>query len=154
MISITDSQKAEVLVYFREYFPEFAVINDQTFNKRLNQVTIYIPGFIQTHINHKYPDVDHNWVVMREILANWVAHVLVLTDALAVAQGEDAMPMEQLRVASSLSEGGLSASFEQAKPNGQTPEAIYEYLSKTAYGDNVKMLLESCLTGAIGVLCV
>lgn len=154
MISITNSQKADVLAYFKEYFPEFKSISDEVFMKRLNQTTIYIPGFIQTHINHKYPDVDHNWTVMREILANWIAHVFVLTDALAVASGEEAMPMEQLRVASSLSEGGLSASFEQAKPNGQTPEAIYEYLSKTAYGDNVKMLLESCLTGAIGVLVV
>lgn len=154
MICITDTQKADVLAYFREYFPEFASISNQVFMKRLTQSAIYIPGFIQTHINHKYPDCDHNWTVLREVLANWVAHVLVLTDALAVAEGEDAMPMEQLRVASSLSEGGLSASFEQAKPTGETPEAIYEYLSKTAYGDNVKMLLESCLTGAIGVLIV
>lgn len=154
MICINDSQKSDVLAYFREYFPEFASISNELFNKRLYQATIYIPGFIQTHINHKYPDCDHNWTVMREILANWVAHVLVLTDALATAAGEDAMPMEQLRVASSLSEGGLSASFEQAKPTGQTPEAIYEYLSKTAYGDNVKMLLEGCLTGALGVLIV
>lgn len=154
MICITETQKQNVLAYFRIYFPEFAAVSDELFLKRLTQVAIYIPGFIQTHINHKYPDCDHNWTVMREILANWVAHVFVLTDALAVSAGEEAMPMEQLRVASSLSEGGLSASFEQAKPNGQTPEAIYEYLSKSAYGDNVKMLLESCLTGAIGVLIV
>lgn len=154
MICITNSQKADVLVYFREYFPEFASVSNEVINKRLTQIAIYIPGFIQTHINRKYPDCDHNWTVMREILANWVAHVLVLTDALAVAAGEDAMPMEQLRLASSLSEGGLSASFEQAAPKGQTPEAIYEYLSKTAYGDNVKMLIEGCLTGALGVLIV
>ena len=116
MICITDTQKADVLAYFREYFPEFESISNQVFMKRLTQSAIYIPGFVQTHINHKYPDCDHNWTVLREVLANWVAHVLVLTDALAVAEGEDAMPMEQLRVASSLSEGGLSASFEQAKP--------------------------------------
>ena len=154
MICITDSQKTDVLSYFRDYFPEFATVSNEVINKRLQQITIYIPGFIQTHINHKYPDCNHNWVVMREVLANWIAHVLVLTDALAVAAGEDAMPMEQLRVASSLSESGLSASFEQVNPKGQTPEAIYEYLSKTAYGDNVKMLIESCLTGALGVLVV
>lgn len=154
MICITNAQKGDVLSYFRIYFPEFASISDDLFLKRLTQAAIYIPGFIQTHINRKFHDCDHNWTVMREILANWVAHVLVLTDALATAEGEEAMPMEQLRVASSLSEGGLSASFEQAKPTGQTPEAIYEYLSKTAYGDNVKMLLEGCLTGALGVLIV
>lgn len=154
MICITETQKNNVLEYFRVYFPEFDSISDETFLKRLTQVAIYVPGFIQTHINHKYPDCDHNWTVMREILANWVAHVFVLTDALAVAAGEEALPQEQQRLASSLSEGGLSASFEQAKPTGETPEAIYEYLSKTAYGDNVKMLLESCLTGALGVLIV
>ena len=154
MICITDSQKTDVLSYFRDYFPEFVTVSDEVINKRLLQITIYIPGFIQTHINHKYPDCNHNWVVMREVLANWIAHVLVLTDALAVAAGEEAMPMEQLRLASSLSEGGLSASFEQASPKGQTPEAIYEYLSKTAYGDMVKMLIEGCLTGALGVLVV
>lgn len=154
MICITDSQVTDVLAYFREYFPEFASVSDALIKKRLKQITLYIPGFIQTHINHKYPDCNHNWMIMREILANWVAHVLVLTDALAVAAGEEAMPMEQLRLASSLAEGGLSASFEQASPKGQTPEAIYEYLSKTAYGDNVKMLIEGCLTGALGVLVV
>lgn len=154
MICITETQKNNVLEYFRVYFPEFDAISDEAFLKRLTQVAIYVPGFIQTHINHKYPDCDHNWTVMREILANWVAHVFVLTDALAVAAGEEALPQEQQRLASSLSEGGLSASFEQAKPTGETPEAIYEYLSKTAYGDNVKMLLESCLTGALGVLIV
>lgn len=154
MICITDSQKADVIAYFREYFPEFASVSDETITKRLNQIVIYVPGFIQTHINRRFPDCDHNWSVMREILANWIAHVLVLTDALAVASGEEAMPMEQLRLASSLSEGGLSASFEQASPKGQTPEAIYEYLSKTAYGDMVKMLIEGCLTGALGVLVV
>lgn len=154
MICVPTDKLPDVLAYFREYFPEFAPVSDEVFNKRLKQATIYIPGFIQTHINRKFPDCDHNWTVTREILANWVAHVFELTDALAQAEGETPMPVEQRRLASSLSEGGLSASFEAARPAGETPEALYEYLSKTAYGDNIKILLESCLTGATGPLVV
>lgn len=154
MISLNDKQRKDVLCYFRCNFPEFGSIKDEFIAKSIKRVTIYIPGFIQTHINRKFTDRDHNWTVMREIVANWVAHVFVLSDAIATAEGAEPLPIEQLRVASSLSEGGLTASFEQSKPNGQTPEAIYEYLSKTAYGDNVKMLLEGCLSGAIGVLIV
>lgn len=154
MICLPEKKMCELVCYFRDNFPEFGSIKDDEIEKCTRKVLIYIPGFIQTHINRKFPDCHHNWTIMKEIIANWVAHVFVLTDATAVAEGAEPLPMEQLRVASSLSEGGLTASFEQAKPSGQTPEAIYEYLSKTAYGDNVKMLLEGCLSGAIGVLIV
>ena len=154
MICLNDTQRNDILSYFRDNFPEFGAIQDEYIAKSIKRVAIYIPGFIQTHINRKFPNCEHNWTVMREIAANWVAHVFVLSDAISTAEGAEPLPIEQLRVASSLSEGGLTASFEQSKPNGQTPEAIYEYLSKTAYGDNVKMLLEGCLSGAIGVLIV
>lgn len=154
MICLTNEQKKEVAAYFRENMPEFAAIDDATVARTINKACLYIPEFIQTHLHRKYKNCCHKKAVLNEILANWVAHILDLTDALSVAQGAEALPIEQRRVASSLSEGGLSASFEQAKPTGETPEAIYDYLSKSAYGDNAKMLIEACLTGACGVLIV
>lgn len=154
MICIPDEKKPEILAYFREQMPEFAIISDETFYRVLNKSAIYIPEFIQTHLHKKYTDCCHVWTVLKEILINWVAHVIVLTDLLAQAQGEEAMPAELVRTANSLSEGGLSVSYAQAVPTGETPQAIYDYLTNTAYGQQAKMLIEACLTGARGVLIV
>lgn len=154
MICITEAQKQNALVYFRENMPEFASITDPVFFRVLNKVCLYIPEFIQTHLHAKYLNCEHNWSILREILVNWVAHVIVLTDLLAQAAGEEPLPAELQRTAQSLSEGGLSVSYAQAVPSGETPQAIYDYLTRTAYGENAKMLIEMCLTGARGVLIV
>ena len=78
----------------------------------------------------------------------------MLTGLLEQAQGAEVLPAELVRTAQSLSEGGLSVSYAQAMPAGETPKAIYDYLTRTAYGENAKMLIESCLTGAKGVWIV
>ena len=154
MICITDQQKQEVLTYFRENMPEFAKITDNTFMRVLNRSCLYIPEFIQTHLHRKYPCCEHSWVILREILALWVSHVIMLSDLLAQAEGEEVLPAELQRTAQSLSEGGLSVSYAQAVPAGETPQALYDYLTRTAYGDQAKILIEQCLTGARGVFIV
>ena len=154
MIYIPVSKKPEYLAYFREQMPEFEAITEATFYRLLNKVSIYVPEFIQTHLDKKYEDCSHRDAVLTEIVVNWIAHVIVLLDLLAVANGEDPMPAELVRTAQSLSEGGLSVSYAQAMPTGETPQAIYDYLTRTAYGENAKMLIEGCLTGARGVLIV
>lgn len=154
MICITEAQKQEVLVYFRENMPEFSKITDATFIRVLNRSCLYIPEFIQTHLHRKYPCSDHSWVVLREILALWVSHVVMMADLLAQAEGEEALPAELQRTAQSLSEGGLSVSYAQAVPSGETPQALYDHLTRTAYGEQAKILIEMCLTGARGVFVV
>lgn len=157
MICIPADKDAEFLAYFREQMPEFAKITDATFIRLLHKVAIYIPNFIQTHLHRKYCGANcagQRDAIIKEIVVNWVAHVIVLTDLLAQAEGAEAMPAELVRTAQSLSEGGLSVSYAQAMPYGETPKAIYDYLTRTAYGENAKMLIEACLTGAKGVLIV
>lgn len=155
MICIPADKDQEFLAYFREQMPEFAKITDETFIRLLHKVAIYIPQFIGTHLHRKYcHDVNQRDMIIKEIVVNWVAHVIVLTDLLAQAKGAEAMPAELVRTAQSLSEGGLSVSYAQAMPYGETPKAIFDYLTRTAYGENAKMLIEACLTGAKGVLIV
>lgn len=154
MICIDSKKKQEALEYFRENMPEFDKITDATFMRVLNKSCLYIPEFIQTHLHRKYPCCEHSWAVLKEILVNWVAHVIVLTDLLAQANGEEALPAELQRTAQSLSEGGLSVSYAQAVPAGETPQALYDYLTRTAYGEQAKILIEMCLTGAKGVFIV
>lgn len=154
MIVINPDQKVDTLNYFRTQMPEFATITDAVFNRELNSTCIYVPEFIQKHLRIKYNNQSQHWMILREILINWVAHRIVLKDLLAQAAGEEALPEELVRTANSLSEGGLSVSYAQAEPSGETPEALYDYLTNTAYGRAAKILIEQCLTGAKGVFCV
>ena len=154
MICISQDKKADTLEYFRVQMPEFKTITDEVFYRELNSTCIYVPEFIQTHLRIKYADQCHHWQILREILINWVAHRIILKDLLAQAAGEEALPEELVRTANSLSEGGLSVSYAQAEPSGETPKAIYDYLTNTAYGRAAKMLIEQCLSGAKGVFCV
>lgn len=154
MICIPQDKIAEIVAYFREQLPEFAAISDQTLTRLIKKSAIYIPEFVQTCVYRKYSCCDKRWTIMKEILINWVAHIIILTDLLAQANGEEAMPAELVRTANSLSEGGLSVSYAQAVPTGETPQAIFDYLTNTAYGVQAKMLIEACLTGAKGVLIV
>ena len=142
MICITSQQKQEVLAYFRENMPEFAKITDETFMRVLSRSCLYIPEFIQTHLHRKYPCCEHSWAILKEILALWVSHVIMLSDLLAQAEGGEVLPAELQRTAQSLSEGGLSVSYAQAVPAGETPQALYDYLTRTAYGDQAKILIE------------
>ena len=155
MICIPKDKEQDILAYFREQMPEFAAITDDVFYRLLHKVALYVPEFIQTHIHNKYPNnCGHKEAILKEILVNWVAHVIMLTGLLEQAQGAEVLHEELVRTAQSLSEGGLSVSYAQAMPAGETPKAIYDYLTRTAYGENAKMLIESCLTGAKGVWIV
>lgn len=154
MICISQDKKADTLAYFRTQMPEFQTITDSVFYRELNSTCIYVPEFIQKHLRIKYGEQSMHWMILREILINWVAHRIILKDLLAQAAGEEALPEELVRTANSLSEGGLSVSYAQAEPSGETPKAIYDYLTNTAYGRAAKMLIEQCLTGAKGVFCV
>lgn len=154
MICINDEQKQDTLSYFRVQMPEFAPITDAVFMRELNSTCIYIPEFIQSHLSIKFGVKCKHWMILREILINWVAHRIILKDLLAQANGEEVLPEELVRTATSLSEGGLSVSYAAAEPSGETPKAIFDYLTNTAYGRAAKMLIESCLSGAKGVFVV
>lgn len=154
MICLPTEKDAEILAYFREQLPEFSVVPDAVVLRVLHKVALYIPEFIQKHIHRKYCNVIHQWAILKEILINWVGHYIILNDLLAQAQGGEVLPAELVRTAQSLSEGGLSVSYAQATLTGETPQAIYDYLNNTAYGQQAKMLIEACLTGAKGVLVV
>jgi len=150
MYIIPTETESELLPYFRQYFPEFATLSDTKYIDLRTQAVLYIPG----RLNNSQNQTACGWAVKKELINLWVAHMVMLFGLLEQEDAEDPQPIDLVRLATSLSEGGLSASYGEITPRNSRPETVYEYLSKTSYGERAKVLLEQCLSGARGVFTV
>ena len=150
MYIIPTDKEAELLPYFRRYFPEFATLSDTKYGDFLTQAVLYIPG----RLNKSQNQTACGWAVKKELLNLWVAHMIMLFGIMEQEDPANPQPIDLVRLATSLSEGGLSASYGEITPRNGRPETVYEYLSKTSYGERAKVLLEQCLSGACGAFTV
>ena len=145
--NITEEKLVEALAYFRLVVPEMSTLSDQMFLLYAKRSIMYLPTYVFTGCKC--------WDLQKEIITQFVAHWIMLFALLDNTDEEgNPQPVDVMRTATSLSEGGLSVSFAEVQPQGSTPKVLYDWLSRTAYGELVKMLLEKCLSGAKGVFCV
>lgn len=144
---ITDEKLVEALAYFRLTVPEMSALSNEMFLLYAKRSIMYLPTYIFTGCDC--------WDLQKEIICQFVAHWIMLFALLDNTDEQgNPQPVDIMRTATSLSEGGLSVSFAEVQPQGSTPKVLYDWLSRTAYGELVKMLLEKCLSGAKGVFVV
>lgn len=147
MYNIDENKLKDAMAYFRLVVPEMASLSDEMFMLYAKRSLMYIPAYVFRGCNC--------WDLQKEIICQFVAHWVML---FALMDNVDESGKPQLvdirRTAQSLSEGGLSVSYAEVQPVGTAPHVLYDWLSRTAYGELVKMLLEKCLSGAKGVFCV
>ena len=140
---LTEKKMTELIQYFRLILPEFRTLSDEMFKMFANRSVLYIPSYVFKNCC---------WNVHKEIICNFVAHWIMLFAILE--NGNNPQVVDLTRTASSLSEDGLSASFADVQPTNTAPHVLYDWLTRTAYGEMVKMLMEKCLSSARGVFCV
>lgn len=144
---IDDKKLREALAYFRIIVPEMSELSDEVFLAYATRSLIYIPSYVWRGCTC--------WSFQKEIICMFVAHWIELFSILDnTDENGKPLPPDLRRTARSLSEGGLSVSFEDVKPVGTAPHVLYDWLSRTAYGELVKIQLEKCLSGAKGVAIV
>lgn len=144
---LSQEKMDELLAYFRIVVPEMSTLSDDMFKLLARRSVMYLPAYVFTGCGC--------WDLQKEILCQFVAHWVMLFALMDnVDETGKPLPVDIMRTATSLSEGGLSVSFAEVQPNGSAPHVLYDWLSRTAYGELVKMLLEKCLSGAKGVFCV
>nr|DAG86913.1 MAG TPA: Protein of unknown function (DUF4054) [Bacteriophage sp.] len=144
---INDKKLDEALAYFRIIVPEMSALSDDVFKAYATRSLLYIPSYV-------FKGCDC-WAFQKELLCMFVAHWIELFSIMDnVDENGKPLPPDLMRTARSLSEGGLSVSYEDVKPVGAAPHVLYDWLSRTAYGELVKMMLEKCLSGAKGVAIV
>lgn len=144
---IDDKKLREALAYFRIIVPEMSELSDEVFLAYATRSLIYIPSYVWRGCNC--------WAFQKELICMFVAHWVELFSILDnTDENGKPLPPDLRRTARSLSEGGLSVSFEDVKPVGTAPHVLYDWLSRTAYGELVKIQLEKCLSGAKGVAIV
>lgn len=144
---LTQEKLADALSYFRIVAPEMSALSDEMFLLLAKRTIMYLPTYI--FIGCKC------WDIQKEIICQFVAHWVMLFAMLDNTDDQgNPQPVDITRTATSLSESSLSVSFAEVQPQGSAPRVLYDWLSRTAYGELVKMLLEKCLSGASGVFVV
>lgn len=144
---ITEEKLRDALAYFRIIVPELSDLSDEMFMAYATRSLLYIPLYVFKNCTC--------WTFQRELICMFVAHWIELFSILDnTDENGKPLPPDLRRTARSLSEGGLSVSFDDVKPVGSAPHVLYDWLTRTAYGELVKMQLEKCLSGAKGVFVV
>lgn len=150
-MTLNDAQKSYLLAEFRIDFPEFVALSDNAFFRLLKRALSFLPGYMGT-----VKDSACDWETQAQLINLTIAHIISLYALMEREQSSENPPseLELVRTAQSLSEGGLSVSYGDVCPASSTPQALYDWLTRTAYGDQAKIILEKCLSGAGGVYCV